>query len=95
MSEHQNVLKEIYETAANRPNGYTWSYNEYTFEKVDLGGPISSPRHSEVNVYNSAGNKVECFSVAVFDDWEAFAERFFEVVECDPDDLYDWLNREK
>ena len=90
--EYQNTLKEVYETVVNRPNGYQWQYGDYTFIKHD---GFLSPRHSEVGLMNPNGNKVEAYTVALFDDWESFAGAVLELVEYGPDDLYDWLNRDE
>lgn len=93
-TEYQNTLKEVYETAVNRPIGHEWEYNDYTFIKTNAISDIASSQHSVVRLMNPDGNKVEMYVVDNFDDWESFAETVLELVEYDPDDLNDWLNRD-
>jgi len=90
--EYQNTFKEVYETAANRPNGYQWEYKDYTLLKAEKA---LTTRHSEVRLYNPEMNKVQCYIISAFEDWETFAQKVLELVEYDPNDLHDWVNRER
>jgi len=92
VTEYQNTLKEIYETVLNKPNGTEWEHHGFTFRKVDLG-EMASPDHSEVMVLNPDGTKVESYTIGAFDSFDDFAAKVHELIEYDPDDLSDWLNR--
>lgn len=93
VTEYQNTLKEIYETALDRPNGEWWEHHGFTFWKVEMG-KFASLNHSEVVVLNPEGERVESYTVEAFDSFDDFAETVHELIEYDPDDLSDWLNRD-
>lgn len=90
MTDRQNTLKEVYEHALNVPNGKSWKYHSFTFLKSEA---TLSPNHSEVTVLNPDGTKVESYTVEAFDSFDDFAAKVHELIEYDPDDLSDWLNR--
>jgi len=87
MSENQNTLKDVYCNAINRPGGFEWEYQGFTFRKLDTFGG----NHSEVGLYNPEVVKVESYSIEAFDSFEQFAETVIELVEYGPEDMDDWL----
>jgi len=85
---NQNTIKDVYDNAINRPDGFEWEYNGYTFRKAQSFGG----NHSEIALYNSQGNKVESYTVGAFDSFKEFSETVLELVEYGPDNLQDWLD---
>jgi hypothetical protein len=86
---HDQILREIYENAIERPNGFMWEYAGYTFQKAD--GPWTS-HHSEVALYNEDGNKVESYTLFAYDSFLDFAEDVERLMDYGPEDAQDWLD---
>lgn len=84
-------LRGMYENGAMWTEGRSVEYRGYTLEKVESVG--LSPCHTEFQVLNRAGRKVESFTAGAFGGFEAFRNRLDEVIEYDPDSLCDWLHR--
>jgi hypothetical protein len=87
------ALRELFADPCGKAEGVTWEYAGYQLTKVETPG--LSPAHSEVAVYNRDGKKVESFTVDAFDDFQAFRGRLDALIAYDPDDMSDWLNRER
>lgn len=86
---HDQILREVYENAIDRPNGFMWEYADYIFRKVD--GPWSS-NHSEVALCNEDGKKVESYTISAFDSFLDFAESVERLMDYGPEDVEDWLD---
>lgn len=87
-------LKEFYNEVAMLTPGSEIEHRGYTLKKVEVGG-ISPPDHTEVGIFNTKGVRVENFTVGAFDTFQEFSQRLDEVISYDPDDMKDWLNRDK
>lgn len=67
-------------------------YKGYTLEKCNAGSEISPPDHSEVNIYNKDGIKIETVSLNAMQYIE-FINLLDKIIQTDPDDMDDWLQR--
>lgn len=93
LDKQRNVdrtLREIYEEAIDRPNGFMWDYAGYTFQKAD--GPWT-PDHSEVALYNEDGNKVESYTLFAYDSLFDFVDSVNKLMDYGPETAQDWLER--
>lgn len=86
-------LQELYDSITMLTPGESITYKGYTLQKVDAGGEISPPDHTELGVINREGKRVENLTVGAFDSFTEFKNRIDEIIEYDPDDMSDWLSR--
>jgi hypothetical protein len=90
-SETDDPIEALYQESTMWAEGTTVAYRGYQLRKVESVG--LSGRHSEWAVYNQEGAKVESYTVAAFDSAAEFRDSLDEVIEYDPENLRDWLNR--
>lgn len=93
MSEQE--LKEYYHNIEMLSPGYSCKYKGYTLQKIKIDSPTASPNHGEVYVLNRQNNHVETLGVITFDNFEEFKTKLDEIINYNPEDLDDWLNREQ
>lgn len=86
-------LYDIFQDPSRWAPGVTQEYRGYELKKVDIG-PIGPSDHSEFMVLNRDGRKVESFTLSAFDSWGEFREKLDNLIDYDPEDLADWLNRD-
>lgn len=87
-------LEDFYDEVEMLTPGTEFEFKGYTLKKVDVGG-VSPPDHSEVKAVNPDGKKVESYTLSAFDSYEDWHSRLMKLIEYDPDDLEDWLTRER
>lgn len=89
-----DTLEDFYEEVEMLTPGTEFEFEGYTLRKVEVGG-VSPSDHSEVMAVNPDGNKVESYTLSAFDSCSEWRSKLMKLIEYDPDDLEDWLTRER
>lgn len=91
-----NNLKDLYKEGSSMAKGYEFNYKGWTFRKCGSESDIlSGAEHSEFMLFNPKGNHIETLSIMAFDSEKEFINRIDEILEYNPEDMKDWLNRNK
>jgi hypothetical protein len=82
-------LDDLYKHSPSMSPGHEFNYKGWKFKKCD------GVEHSVYMLINPDGNQIENLTIRGYNSKKEFKEKVEEIIEYNPDDMHDWLNRNK
>ena len=90
---NKETVKELYRNSGMIAPGETYRFHQLKLVTLGSGGvPAGEVQVRNTNFNN---NMVENLTPSAYESEEALYDRLVEIANCNPEDLRDWLDRDK